>query len=168
VTTSYQYDAFGNPTQIAVSATEGHTKTTTNTYTNDTANWLLGRLTNATVTSQTSQPGAPPPLPSTPAIVSILDSMWNFNLWNYMKNVGAAGASSSVNVTIAPGVVVGSTSSSVPAFDTGAFPAGNTVQITNNGIIVGAGGAGGAGGYCGSIAATPAAPAGRRSVPRSL
>jgi RHS repeat-associated protein len=53
VTTTYQYDGFGNATQITVTTSDGYIKTTTNTYTNDTVNWLLGRLTNASVTSQT-------------------------------------------------------------------------------------------------------------------
>ncbi len=51
VTTTSQYDAYGNPTQVVVSASDGFNKTTTNTYTNDTTNWFLGRLTGATVTS---------------------------------------------------------------------------------------------------------------------
>jgi hypothetical protein len=51
VTSSYQYDAYGNATQITVASSDGYAKTTTNTYTNDTANWLLGRLATATVTS---------------------------------------------------------------------------------------------------------------------
>jgi hypothetical protein len=53
VTTTYQYDAYGNPTQIVVTTPDGYSKTTTNTYTNDTTNWFLGRLTNGTVTSVT-------------------------------------------------------------------------------------------------------------------
>jgi len=53
VTTTYQYDAFGNATQVAVSTPDGHSKTTVSTYVNDTANWLLGRLTSASVTSVT-------------------------------------------------------------------------------------------------------------------
>jgi hypothetical protein len=53
VTTSYQYDAFGNATQVVVSTPDGYSKTTANTYTNDTTNWFLGRLTQATVTSTT-------------------------------------------------------------------------------------------------------------------
>ena len=58
VTTTTQYDAFNNPTQVVVSTPDGFSKTTTNTYTNDTANWLLGRLTASTVTSQApQQPG---------------------------------------------------------------------------------------------------------------
>ena len=49
--TSQQYDAYGNPTQIVVTSNDGHTKTTVNTYDNDTTNWILGRLRRATVTS---------------------------------------------------------------------------------------------------------------------
>lgn len=54
-TTTYQYDAYNNATQIVVSASDGYSKTTTNTYTNDTANWLLGRLTASSVTAQAPQ-----------------------------------------------------------------------------------------------------------------
>jgi hypothetical protein len=54
-TTTYVYDAYGNPTQVVTSTPDGFSKTTTNTYTNNTTspNWFLGRLTNATVTSTT-------------------------------------------------------------------------------------------------------------------
>ena len=55
------YDDFGNPTQIVITTTGGgktFTKTTVNTYGNDTAKWLLGRLSRAEVTNQ--RPGAPP------------------------------------------------------------------------------------------------------------
>ena len=58
VTTNTQYDAYGNPTQIVVSTGDGYSKTTNNTYTNDTTNWLLGRLTLATVTSATPSAGS--------------------------------------------------------------------------------------------------------------
>jgi len=51
VTTSYTYDAFGNATVVTVTTSDGYSKTTTNTYTNDTANWFLGRLTRAATTS---------------------------------------------------------------------------------------------------------------------
>lgn len=57
VTTSNTYDAYGNPTIINVTTSNPSipsvvfTKTTTNTYANDTTNWFLGRLTGATVTS---------------------------------------------------------------------------------------------------------------------
>ena len=51
VTTSNQYDALGNATQIVVSTSDGFSKTTNNTYSNDTTNWYLGRLTQSSVTS---------------------------------------------------------------------------------------------------------------------
>ncbi|MFA6062908.1 MAG: FG-GAP-like repeat-containing protein [Gallionella sp.] len=51
VTTGTTYDVYGNPTVITVSTPDGYSKTTTNTYVNDTVNWYLGRLTNATVSS---------------------------------------------------------------------------------------------------------------------
>jgi len=53
LTTTYQYDGFGNPTQIVATA-DGASKTTANTYYNDVANWYLGRLIRAEVIS--SQP----------------------------------------------------------------------------------------------------------------
>jgi len=53
VVTTYQYDVYGNPTQVKVATSDGSSRTTTNTYSNDTANWLLGRLTAASVTTVT-------------------------------------------------------------------------------------------------------------------
>ena len=50
-TTSYQYDAYGNATQVVVSTPDGFSKTTANTYSNDTTHWWLGRLTAASVSS---------------------------------------------------------------------------------------------------------------------
>jgi len=38
------YDAYGNPITIAASTGDGYSKTTTNTYAVNTANWFLGRL----------------------------------------------------------------------------------------------------------------------------
>lgn len=53
-----------------------------------------------------------------------------------------------VNVRIAQGVVVGSTSSSTPAIVTGSWPVGMApINVENNGYIVGRGGNGGAGGF---------------------
>lgn len=46
-----QYDAYGNPLSISVSTSDGYTKTTTNTYSNDADNWVLGRLKTSSVTS---------------------------------------------------------------------------------------------------------------------
>jgi hypothetical protein len=54
-TSTFQYDSFGNATSIDVATSSGTSiwkKTTINTYTNDTARWLLGRLTGSAVTSQ--------------------------------------------------------------------------------------------------------------------
>ncbi len=52
VTTTYQYDAYGNAIEVTASTSAGFSKTTTNSYSNDEINWLLGRLTRATVDSQ--------------------------------------------------------------------------------------------------------------------
>ncbi|MES2353055.1 MAG: FG-GAP-like repeat-containing protein [Pseudomonadota bacterium] len=53
VTTTNQFDNYGNATQITVSTGDGFTKTTNSVYNNDATNWLLGRLIRATVTSTT-------------------------------------------------------------------------------------------------------------------
>ncbi len=55
VTTTSTYDAYGNPTAMTVTtagAGGSFVKRTTNSYTNDTANWHLGRLTCARVISE--------------------------------------------------------------------------------------------------------------------
>lgn len=54
-------------------------------------------------------------------------------------------ADTEVTCIIESGVVIGSTSISVPAFDVGTWPSGATVTITNNGRIQGKGGNGGKG-----------------------
>ena len=53
VTTAYQYDTYGNATDVSVSTGDGHGKTTANTYANDMTTWLLGRLQRSVVTSTT-------------------------------------------------------------------------------------------------------------------
>lgn len=55
VVTDTQYDAWGNPTSIAVDSGGGYNKTTTNTYDNiiDANRWFLGRLRRSAVTSVT-------------------------------------------------------------------------------------------------------------------
>ncbi|MBL8511221.1 MAG: VCBS repeat-containing protein [Betaproteobacteria bacterium] len=50
-TTTNQYDTFGNPTTTVVTASDGYSKTTTNTYLNDTTNWFIGRLRRSSVQS---------------------------------------------------------------------------------------------------------------------
>jgi hypothetical protein len=51
ITTEYFYDTYNNATQVTVSTPDGFSKTTNNTYTNDTTNWFLGRLIQSQVTS---------------------------------------------------------------------------------------------------------------------
>jgi len=54
VTTTTQYgDGFGNATSIVAGTGDGYSKSTTNVYSNDTTNWLLGRLKSSTVQSTT-------------------------------------------------------------------------------------------------------------------
>jgi hypothetical protein len=250
-TTSYQYDAYNNAMQVTVATSDGYSKTTNNSYTNDTTNWFLGRLTASTVTAQAPQQlgqyctlpwggtissgqsvtaysaatgptgqscstiaqtrtctngtlsgnytsqactavcslpwggtigqgqsvtaysaASKPPgqlcsaatemrtcgasgtlsgsftsqsCTNTP--VTISSSTNNFNLWNHLVSNGwsNSGQSGTWIVSIASGVVIGSTSTGTPAFDTGTFPAGSALQLTNNGTIAGRGGAGGAG-----------------------
>ena len=177
VTSAYQYDGFGNATKIDVSATDGYAKTTSNTYGNDTSNWVLGRLTGATVASLITQPGSPPGPPTQPGTqVDITTSSNNLNLWNYLVSKGLAtpGTPGTWRVTIASNVIIGSASTANPAFDTGVFPAGSIVTITNYGAIAGAGGKGGVsmicepweGGACTSpIPAAPGGPALRAQSP---
>jgi len=50
-TTSYQYDDYGNATEVTVNSNDGFIKTTANLYANDVPNWLLGRLLRSSVTT---------------------------------------------------------------------------------------------------------------------
>ncbi len=50
-TTSYTYDGYGNALTVSVSVSDGSSKVTTNTYSNDTTNWFLGRLLTTSVQS---------------------------------------------------------------------------------------------------------------------
>lgn len=56
-TTSNEYDNYGNATRVFVISGDGYTRTTTNRYANNETTWILGRLTNSTVTATApSQP----------------------------------------------------------------------------------------------------------------
>jgi hypothetical protein len=105
VTTSYQYDTFGNATQVVVSASDGHSKTTTSTYTNDTVNWLLGRLTSASVTSVGPAPPPPPP-PSAPTITLLPASLPNAT-GSYSQTVSASGGAAPYTYSISTGSLPG-------------------------------------------------------------
>jgi hypothetical protein len=50
-TTNAAHDNWGNATAINVGTSDGFSKSTVNTYSNDSTNWLLGRLLRASVTS---------------------------------------------------------------------------------------------------------------------
>jgi hypothetical protein len=50
-TSTFTYDAYNNARTVTVSVSDGSTKTTTNTFTNDPTKWLLGRLITSSVTS---------------------------------------------------------------------------------------------------------------------
>jgi hypothetical protein len=241
-TTAYQYDAFSNATQIGVTASDGFSKTTTNTYLNDTSNWLLGRLLTANVASNAPAAAAQPPagdatpnafdftdviegLPGTiyedsadmtgfnrPVTASVsgggaeirkngtgswgssasinpgdtlnlrmtssasygatvtatvtvggVSADWivsnvraviissNVNSFNlriahdalYPAPTGSESPPISVVALVEPGVIVGSASTTVPAFNVGDWPAGTPISIEVKGRIQGAGGRGG-------------------------
>jgi len=110
------------------------------------------------VASQITSPGSAPPLAPTNVVIS--SNAQNLNLWNHLLSTGAAsaGVAGSWTVTIASGVIVGSASSTLPALDTGVFPAGSTLQLVNNGTIAGAGGKGGNGAVCLPSGSSPATP----------
>ena len=59
-TTSYTYDSYGNPLTIVNWVSGGPTETITNTFTNNTTNWILGLLTNET--DSRTVPGNSPPV----------------------------------------------------------------------------------------------------------
>jgi YD repeat-containing protein len=110
-----------------------------------------------------SSPPPPSSPPTSPPVVgvTIASNTSNLNLWNYLvaNNFATSGKSGTWEVLIENGVAIGSTSTGAPAFDTGSFPSGSTLSITNNGTIEGAGGAGGGGGH-GACAAGGAGSAG--------
>jgi len=69
VTTTQQFDNYGNPTQIVSGTADGYSTTTTNTYSNDTTKWYLGRLTRSIVASTTPDaPASPPAAPTLPSV----------------------------------------------------------------------------------------------------
>jgi hypothetical protein len=51
ITTKTEYDNWGNAIKVDVSTSDGYGKTTTNSYSNDSSNWYLGRLLKSSVSS---------------------------------------------------------------------------------------------------------------------
>jgi hypothetical protein len=68
-----------------------------------------------------------------------------------LSSLASISSPAAVTVTIAPGVVISSSSPGTPALATGVFPAGSVLTIINQGTIRGAGGSGGMGGGSGSV-----------------
>lgn len=63
---------------------------------------------------------------------------------------GSPGSPVTVNVSIAAGVVLEASSPGSPALDLSGFPSGSTINLVNNGYILGAGGDGGMGAEIGA------------------
>ena len=89
---AFTYDAYNNATQIAVTLSDGSGKTTNNTFTNDTTNWFLGRLTGSTVTSsgqgkRHASVAAIDPPPAPVRIVLTSGTSWTVPIdWNNSNN----------------------------------------------------------------------------------
>ena len=78
--------------------------------------------------------------------LTIASNTKNYNIFSNKGGSYVAGKSI-INLTINGGVVVGSTSTSTYAMDTGSgWSTGDVINITNNGYIAGKGGNGGTGG----------------------
>ena len=87
--------------------------------------------------------------PTDPAIknVTIQENANNITLKTYFDSVWATlNSGDVVNISVEDGVTIGSSSTEVEAIVYGDWPNGITINLTNNGIVVGKGGAGGAGG----------------------
>lgn len=63
------------------------------------------------------------------------------------ERVGSPAAAVTVNVTISAGVVIQAPTSGDPALDFSGFTAGSTINLTNNGYVLGRGGKGGRGAW---------------------
>ena len=73
----------------------------------------------------------------------------NVNVRTTVNGLGYGGVlATCVLVTINAGVSIGSANNATNALDTGTFPAGSIMLLTNNGNIIGKGGTGGQGGIC--------------------
>lgn len=90
--------------------------------------------------------GNPSATSGTTVELTVENDARNFDLWAWIESeLGGTETTYSIfNITIDSGVVIGSNSTSSPAFSTGSgWPAGAVLTITNNGTIVGRGGNGG-------------------------
>lgn len=101
--------------------------------------------------------------------VTISADTRNFNLRNAVNALGYTGqGAAEVTVVIAPGVIVGSTSTASHGFDTGSWPPGSSVTLTigAGAYLVGRGGDGGNNGGGLGAGGAPGAPGGPAFVAR--
>jgi hypothetical protein len=90
-------------------------------------------------------------------VININEDTYNINLRSVHDSIySPAESGDSITVIIAPGIIVGSVSTSLPAFDVGNWPSGITIKI-QGGRIQGKGGDGGFGSSY--TAPTPGGPA---------
>ena len=80
--------------------------------------------------------------------LTITEDAYNYNV---AEAAGSPTTADNFTVTIASGIKVGSTSTTLPAFTTGNLPAGSTVTIVNHGRIEGKGGNGAAANTFGEV-----------------
>jgi uncharacterized repeat protein (TIGR01451 family) len=112
------YDAFNNPLLVTVSTPDGYSKTTTNTYYNDTTNWFLGRLTWSQVTATAPSPPTPPSPPLAPDMTISLQPVGTFSQGQpaaytiTVKNSGA-GPTTGESVTVEDTLPAGLTASAM-------------------------------------------------------
>ncbi len=77
--------------------------------------------------------------------------------WNLAAKVGTPGGAITVNITVAVGVIIQALSTGTPAMDLSGLVAGSTVNLFDNGYILGHGGDGGNGSWAGVFRDNPEA-----------
>ena len=65
--------------------------------------------------------------------------------WNLAAVVGTLGSPATINIVVSPGVIVEASCAGTPAMDLSGIISGSTINLTNNGYIIGKGGDGGDG-----------------------
>ena len=94
-------------------------------------------------TATSSSPGGTVPGPI--INVSLYTEVLNYNLFGVVSGAGYVAGKTTVNLNIDANVKIGSESTSLPALLVTGFKSGDTINITNYGVIAGAGGQGGTG-----------------------
>lgn len=130
-TTNGSVDQYGNIGTIAVTASDGYGKSTTNTYSNDTTNWLLGRLVKTVVVATAPDITAPGAAPTSLSIVPLsadkLEGNSGTTTFTFTVNrSGTTTGSSSATWTVTGS---GTNPATTADFTGGTFPTG-TVSFT--------------------------------------